>query len=279
MNNCILIIGNDLYKLKILKTNLKNINEDIVIVTDTRIHDNLEEIKKLFDKVITVDEINNKFKQLVNNDFVNNYTMSTKVLAIWYMMKYYNYDNILHLDDDIIINNTNNLFDNRSKFFRFGFQAMSDRKASGKNLELLQNICSCFDLTFEGELWYHSYINAGEMIFNKKEFDLDLYEKALINYFTNECIIEKWNHRKKYTTGFLDERFMTAFTIKSNINNDLLNKDVSLIFANINKISDKRLINYLKKSIIHLACNSHKYKLYNRLIDMKLIEGEKYEER
>ena len=284
--NAISILCNNTDFLNLIIRNLdKSILEttQIVVFTDTRIGDKTEKLQKLCNKIdaklITDKEVNKKLKKLViNTPFVDSWTMSLNILMHWYMFKFFKYDNVLFCDDDVIIKKDIVQLFNQNKTFIFAYplNTISD-KENGPKQEININMAKCFNYKLDYIKWKKYYALGAYIIFNRSDFNLDLYEKGLHNFFDSKYFAEVWNQCKSYRSKNIDERFMTMFILKSKIENKDLNKFAEHINCKFEKINDKSFQNiFSKKYIIHIGNNKDKPITYNQLIDLNLIKGKKF---
>ena len=197
MNNCIAVLDNNLKFLKILLDNLSSCdmtNITICIVNEVRIGNKLNDIEKLISqyhyniKLISSEDIICQFKKdVIENSFVDEYTMSMNILMLWYLMKYYNFDKILFIDDDVVLLNgfeevfthSNHLFYNH----RLCAGNTDFNTESNHRKEVLLEWFNIFDITFSEYFWTNiylkKYINTGQFVVDKTYFDVVKYEHKL----------------------------------------------------------------------------------------------------
>lgn len=252
----------------------KNKNDfDLILINETRIGNKIDEIKKIcngINNVLIIDGncIIEKFKkEIIDHKFVNEYTMGLNILQNWYIFKYYNYEKVIVIDDDVLVNNLDKIFAyEKSLFYLFRLSAGSKTyQSNSKQYRLLiKGMSQIFDLEIKSdnytELWTNNHINAGERLYIKKYFNLEKYEEYLKRFYDNEYIRYLWHIRKKPGSFFLDEWFESFFAYKTGIINDLM-KTEKLAYIEIrseDKIDFNKYEKASKYPIWHNATCSHK---------------------
>ena len=283
--NAISILCNNVDFLNIIIKNLPKTffnTTQLIVFTETRIGDKTVKLKKICDKVngilITDKDVNKEFNKIVNNEFVNNWSFSLNILMHWYIFKFFDFDNVLFCDDDVIIKpEIVNLFNNKTYICAFTLNTIRDFK-DDSNDTLLYKIADCFNYEIEVDKWKKYYALGAFIIYNKNDFNVKRYEKGLKKFFSSEYFIEIWKSCRSYRSKNLDERFMTMFILKSKIENNDLTKYISHINSKFEKITDKFLEKQFKdtKYIIHIGNNKGKLMTYNKCIDLGLFKGKKF---
>jgi hypothetical protein len=283
MKNCFCILCNNKKLLKVMLCNIpKSINKmQFYIFTDDRIKDIYEDINKICKtyitnyKIIKASTVNKKFKSIINNEFVLDYTMSMNILMQWYLFKYENVDNILSLDDDIILNEgVKEIFCDAKSKFKVDYLRKAKRNFLnlGREEELLKEFFIIFNMKYDSYIFYNNYVNGGHFLICKKDVDLNQYEKYLFKFFDNKIIYDRWKQRRSHISYQLDEKFITLLAISNNIENNLLKKDVKMFVEKNEKIKDITIINSKTKKIVHICNNSGKKQLYKRMISLGVIK-------
>lgn len=276
MKNAICMLCNNTFFLKFFLDNFQYKNKenvDLVLINETRIGNKIEEIKDLcsgINNVIIIDgkEIIDKFKKEVCDcKFVDEYTMGLNILQNWYVFKYMNYNKVIVLDDDVIANNLDKIFEYEISLF-YLFRLSSGGKTYDSNSSpyklLIKSMGDVFDMNINREnyteLWTNNHINAGERLYIKKEFDLGKYENYLKRFYENQNIRYLWHIRKKPGSFYLDEWFESFFAYKTNIINDILRTEklAYIEISNNNKIDFSKYTKAKTFPIWHNATCSHK---------------------
>ena len=112
------------------------------------------------------------------------------------------------------------------------------------------NMAKYFNYKLDYTKWKKYYALGAYIIFNRRDFNLDLYEKGLHNFFDSKYFAEVWSQCRSYRSKNIDERFMTMFILKSKIENKDLNEYASHINGKFEKINDKSLQNIFSKKYI-----------------------------
>lgn len=292
--NAMVIIANNLTFLNYLMDNIdKDVYKDVyfLLFNDTRIKDLTKQLNDIMKKqkikyrIFTDKQVANRFiecmqiKDSKTCQLILDYGLSLKFLAIWYVFRFNNKINKAVLsDDDCIYKKEFIKIFNEDKFISqkcfFGSFSIS---------EYCKMILDCFDYDVEEELFkaylMKNKINSGMVFFTKEHFDLNKYERSLVKLFRNEKFYQRWYNPRRRTVfiGSLDEVFLTAFFFNDEnfmFDDSGLNYNYQLFYST-GKITDKQIINnFNKKASIHVCVGKNKYKMYNKLIELGLIEGE-----
>lgn len=288
MKNIIAVCANNLFFIESMFANLPELNDDIelILFNEDRIGDKTVELEKLCKKynikkykVFKASFVTEKFKNICNNEFVEDYTMSMNILQLWFCFKFCkNVENILCIDDDVLLrHNFQDLFDeNKTMFYYYRLSAgpKDFEYVSNYQKQILNEFAKINGFVFDKNFYEKEYlkktISSGNFFVNKNEFDLMSYEKQLIKFFKSRIIYDAWQKRKKATSYFLDERFITFYFMK-NFNRILNDKKVVLlIIQKTHKINNFKAIT--NRQIIHFANKSWKHKTYKMLIDKNYIK-------
>ena len=107
MKNAISVLANNLDYFRLMCNNFPDDISDyaVVVFTETRIGDKTEELKQILReskadkfKVIPSDMVIDKFKaDVIDNAFVDEYTMGMNILMLWYLLRYSKFEKILLL--------------------------------------------------------------------------------------------------------------------------------------------------------------------------------------
>lgn len=290
--NAILILANNLDFFKLFVENypkeLCNEFYQLIVVNETRIGDKTKDINKILDvsnidnyKVFTSDLICDTFKKkVIDNDFVDDYTMSMNILALWFVKKHNkNIEKILLLDDDVILREgITNIFEEDHHLFksnRLSAGPADFEKQSKHSKEVFEEWFKIFNIKFTNDWWkdyLKKYSNSGQRLIIMNKFNIERYEEKLIKFFESECFFETWVNRNTHTSWYFDERFETFFFF-DDLNNDL-NKSTFLVLTRREKFNNGTINKMLNSSIIHNATNSHKINVYNFMIENNIIKGE-----
>lgn len=275
MKKAICMLCNNTTYLKAFIDNFqyKNSNIDLILINETRIGNKIDEIKEICSGITNVriidgnDVIELFKKQITNHKFVDEYTMGLNILQNWYVFKYMDYDKVIVIDDDVIINNVDPIFEyDKSLFYLFrlsaGAKTYSQNSADYK--KLIRGFSDIFDLTINetnySELWTNNHINAGERMYLRSEFDLNKYEEYLKRFYENQYIRYLWNIRRKPGSYYLDEWFESFFAYKTNIINDIMRTEklAYIEISNNDKIDFNKYTKAKDYPIWHNATCSHK---------------------
>lgn len=278
------ILCNNVQFLDTIIKNIQTLHNDVdfYIFTDTRIGDKTEQLKPLCDlihaKLITDKQVNKKLKkEVVDTPFVDSFSMSLNILMHWYMFKYFKHETVLFCDDDVIIKPEilSLLEQNKTCIFAFPLNTIRDSADNPKRINT--DMAACFNYKIDYTLWKKYYTVGAYIIYTRKDFNIDLYEKGLHNFFSSTYFDKIWSQRRSFRVKNLDERFMTMFILKSKIGNTYLNKYAKHIVAKFDKINDSMLVNaFKKKYIIHIGNGDNKGKTYNRCKELGLIKCKKF---
>ncbi len=289
MRNAVVILANYMDFLEIMLDNYPSelYNTDLVIINETRIGDKTTEIRTLLNKyssvvknsiIITDADINDKFTEVIDNEFVHDYSMSMKLLPLWYLMKFYDYNKLLIMDEDVIINDgINKLFDTDHslfKHYRMSAGPGEYNQLSKNVISLFEEFGRIFDFTFDADVYKNVYLknyeSAGQKLIIRDDFNLNKYEEKLKKFFESDLIHSFWLRRRVPTSYALDEKFETFFFL--DVTNDDLKPSTYLIIGRPENTTDKQYIALKKYAIIHNATRSHKVKVYKRLMNCGLIK-------
>lgn len=257
---------------------------NFVFMTESRICDIVDEMRKLLSeskiqkyKIITSNEVNQKFKEcIVDNKFVDEYSMSMNILSIWYIFKYNRKINkVLLLDDDVILNKgIARIFDNNHncfKYYRMSAGSSNFYDQSKNQIEIFNEWFKIFDLKYSDELWdkyLKGNLSSGQRLIVRDTFDITKYEKYLKRFFESSLLFDVWQKRRVPTSGYFDERFETFYYFDEL--NDDLHYDVFLIISKPEKVKSYKATQ--KYAIVHNATKSHKIKTYEKMVAEGIIK-------
>ena len=289
MKNVISILANNLDYFKLLCNNFpEDINDYAVIAfTETRIGDKTKELKQILSeskakyfKVIPSNKVIDKFKaNVIDNDFVDDYTMGMNILMLWYLLKYSKFEKILLLDDDIILGNgLKKLFNTKHSLFmpfRLSAGPSDINKNSENGKEIFKEWFSIFGKEFNQEnyknLYINKYMNSGQRLIVKNDINLEYYQSMLYKFFNSKVFYKFWKNRKSHVSFFFDERF-EVFAFNELYNNGM--KPFSfLLVSKFEKITQNDLKHISNATIFHNITRSHKDKVYKLLIENGVING------
>lgn len=284
MKDIICILANDYYNFEQMCKNFPQevVDDKLIIVIEDRIGTDEKRIKDILSlsgldldyKILKASKISQKFKEdVTDTKFVDEYTMSMNILGLWYIFKYYKKANsILAIDEDeIMFDGINSIFDGEDKHLVDTLRrAQGNVKESKKHFEMNKEIASYFNLEYTQEIrdkYFRWYGNGGCNLWYKNNFDLKLYEEALKLFFESKLMREIWlksrRQNRRYTAYQYDERFLTLYTIKLNQQNDYMKPFARLILSK--KCTEKELIGYCKKVLVHNCCGVGKKETYEKL--------------
>lgn len=283
--NYIAILVND---LEVFKYVVKNIMLDkskykFILFNDTRIGDKTKSIKKLAKenslnfRLFTDVDVNDKLIQIVNTQFVFDYSMSLNILMLWFCMKYCkNINNLLILDDDVIVHkDISELFDDKPKFMNDRLAGLNAylciKNNDEKSIKLYNEFNKIFDMDVDAHFLYKSYMNGGVKYYVRKYINMDLYESYLKRFFESKLIHEIWLNRRSYKSKFLDERFEQMLAIKFNMQNHDMDKYAILVIQKFGKINFKRF-ETTKKKMLHICNNQWKVATFEKLVELGVID-------
>lgn len=261
--NKIVILANDINQLEAQFVNLPKLKSEYIIVNETRLGNKVDEIKALADKhninaqVVDGQIIVDKFKKkVIDNQFVDDYTMGLNILLPWY------FGEALYTEEDVILSDgIEDVFSLTSSAF-----VTSTISASGS-----ANVRVEFEklfMPFTDAEWVKTHTMSGQRYY--KDFDLDLYEKRLYDFYNSEFLHNFWLKRRTHRSGFLDERFESCFAYETGILNNDLSKFTQIEIRKPEKVNfDKYKI---KKPLWHNATVSNKLKWLDALRKQGLIK-------
>lgn len=293
MKNAICILANNMDYFRLFIQNypkeLETNDFILIVINEIRIGDKTKEIKEILVKynisnykIFTSRKIVNLFKkEVLDNNFVENYTMSMNILSLWFIKKHSKLiQKVLLLDDDIILRpgiaflfkTNHHLF--KSNRLSAGMADFESQSANAKNI--FNEWFKIFNVKFSQEWWKEKYLkryaNSGQRLIVLERIDINLYENKLINFFKSDLFYSAWMSRNTHTSWYFDERFETFFFF-DDLNNDL-NTSTFLILSRREKLTNASIKKMLRSSIIHNATNSHKKNVYNFMIENGIIKGE-----
>lgn len=240
--NCVAILSarGASYNLEVLFRNKPSYDIRYVIAIDNRICTDVDAVKQLCNKynvtnyeILESNEIFTKFKHdidLTTYEFFNSYTMSLNILVQWYLLKHGNYNKVLFLDDDVILNNDiEKIFENNKSMFyvyRLSAGALTYDECSKTALKVHTAFGNIFDFKVTPENYkqtvIETHINGGQRLYCSADVDIDKYEMYLKRFFENQDLFEIWSKRRNHCSWYIDERFEGYFAWKTNIfNNDM----------------------------------------------------------
>ena len=287
MKKAILMLCNNTTYLRAFINNYEQKDEDLIIINETRIGNKIKEIKDIVKNVrcIVLDnkDIVDIFIKDTNshNNFIDEYTMGGNILQQWYVFKYLDYEKVIVLDDDVLINNINKVFEyDTSIFYKFALSAGAKEYNLNSSIEIgkIKAFGEIFDIDINKdnykEVWVNNHINAGQRMYIRKEFNIDLYEKYLIKFFNNNVMRFLWFKRNKPGSYYLDEWFESMFAYKTGITNDIL-REQKLAYIEIRNDERVDFTKYDKHKthcIWHNATCSHKLNWLQKLKENDLIK-------
>lgn len=289
--NAVVIICNDIDFFRLMAENFPDDVNDVklIVCNDDRLGDRSGEITEILEKsilneweLLKASEINELLNWYgVEGEFVEDYTMSTKMTAPWFVFETNeDVEKLLVLDEDVILNDGfSTLFDSdKSLFYTMRLSAGPKdyfREGSAQDA-LFKELFRVNDIEFSLKWWQESYIKcyigAGNMLILRDDFDNDRYLKVLEKFFKSNLIKSFWDKRKVHTSYFIDERFMNLFL--DDVKNNGLNKLVHVEISKPEKITNNSFNKMKRALVIHNATKSHKRKVYNMMIDNGVIKGE-----
>lgn len=293
VSKAIAIIENSDWMLDILLRNLPNdfdhnitfycFIEDRIGTKPKMIHDAFKRYGLMNYKVVKATEVNEKLKEFVDTEFLDDYTMSTNITAPWYMLKYTDVDKFLVMDDDVYFNEgINEIFESDHSMWISNILLSGVKDLNNENKatqDLFKELFTAFDIETDFSNPFKDqpkYIGSGHFLIVRNQMNLDRYEKALKYFFESETIFKLWKNRNPNRKDFyrylcIDERFIQCLAWP--IANKDLNKYTDFFCVRPNKLTDKRALRTAKKPIVHV-CTRTKPELYSRLIELNLIDGD-----
>lgn len=293
MRNAICVLANNMDYFRLFIQNypeeLKTGDFILIVVNETRIGDKTKEIKRMLAEsdipnynVFTSRKICDIFKEeVVDNDFVEDYTMSMNILSLWFIKRHSKViQKVLLLDDDVILRpGIAQLFETDHHLFksnRLSAGCADFENQSGNAKNIFNEWFKIFGVEFSQEWWKEQYLkkyaNSGQRLIVLEKLDLSLYEKKLTEFFESDLFYFAWMSRNTHTSWYFDERFETFFFF-DDLNDDL-NASTFLVLSRREKLTSGSVRKMLRSSIIHNATNSHKKSVYNFMIENGVIEGE-----
>lgn len=291
MKNAIVILANNMRFFKLLVQNFpSDINDyEVIVVNETRIGDKTTEICEILDesicnrfRVFPSSLILEKFKaNVVDNSFVDSYTMSMNILSLWFVCKYNRgIEKILLVDEDVIINEgLDRLFafdQHVFKTYRLSAGPADFYSQSAKALEVWDEWFRIFNIEFTEDWWKEVYLrryeSSGQRLIVRNKLDLAKYEQKLKEFFESEILEMTWAERRTHTSGFFDEKFETLFFLEEE--NDIMKDYVYIVVSKPEKLTDGDYRRMQRMVIVHNATRSHKDVVYNEMIRRKIIVGD-----
>lgn len=273
-NNAICLLVNNLDYIQAFIRNLPtNIDKyDLVLINETRIGNKIKSISKITEDVNNViildsQDIVKDFKEnVLDNIFVDVYTMGMNILAQWYLFKNYQYNKVLFLDDDVLINEKiDDLFNNdKCMFYKFalscGGKTYYDNNT--KYRVLIKTFGDIYNLDINEntyrEIWKANHLANGQRLYYKPDFDIDKYTNDLSKFFSSEILKSFWTSRTMHTSYHLDEWFESLFAYTAGIINDDLKKYTYIEMSDNKKVDISKYNKINKCAIWHNATASHK---------------------
>lgn len=288
--NVILVLANNMEWFKLMVANFPaSINNfKLIVVNEVRIGDKTEEIERILEhsiihdyEIISSNIINQKFKEdVIDNSFVDDYTMSMNILSLWYVYKYIlSIKKILLLDDDVILREGfDKVFESDKHLFYH--TALVDLhhdyyRLSANARSIFNEWFRIFKIDFSLDWWQKEYIkkyaNSGQRLIIMKNFDVIRYERCLKEFFKSEIFYRAWTNRNTYCSWYFDERFENFFFF-DNLNHDLKKTyNYLLVCRNPQKMNENHFGRISRSTLFHNATNSHKRELYDMLIERGII--------
>lgn len=289
--NAIAVLANNMNFVGYMLANMPKSLENICwfFVNETRIGNKIEELTKIvkaskikqYEIIDSMKIVTECKKQIVNNDFVDSYTMGMNILMVWWIFKYKSkIDKILLVDDDVLF------FDGVESFFEYeqhafvqyrmsaGPRIFNEQSKNGKRT--MHEWFKVFEIDNVNQDWWENVylkknLSSGNRMIVKKYFDMIRYEYFLKRFFMSKRLKACWDNRRVPTSGFLDERFETLFYL--NESNNFLNNDSHILISKPEKVTDngwEKLCSGRYK-LIHIANKSWKQKTYDLLVKRGLI--------
>ena len=284
--NAVCILANNMYFLGAIINNIPlNRSYDIIIINETRIGNKIPQIKDICKNIANIEiidseQIRNEFKKILNNSFVDAYTMGMNILPQWYLFKFTKYEKIIFIDDDVIVNDLEKIFQyNESLFYKFRLSAGAktyDENSINQKI-LIKTFGDIFDVKICKEnyskVWLDNHINAGQRMYTRNDFNVLYYENSLKRFYENKNIKVFWNKRKKHSSYYLDEWFESFFAYKTGIINNKLAK-LKLAYVEIRNVFKVDFSKYkqIKFPIWHNATCSHKHRWLQKFKDIGVIK-------
>lgn len=291
----ILSAGGVSYNLEVLLRNIPDYKVRYTILVDSRLCKDTTPVIDLCKQNGLVDfevldstDMFDKFKQdikLSTFDFFDSYTMSLNIIAQWYLLKYKNYDKVLFLDDDVILNNgIEEIFNqDHSMFYKFRLSAgpATYEACSKKCLTVNTAFADIFDYTFNKDTYKEvvldTHINGGQRLYCKSDVDIEKYEYYLKRFFENAALYDIWENRRHHCSWYLDERFEGYFAWKTGIFNNDMAKYAYVEVVNIYNPNNGVLANMpkykrIQKAVWHNATCGKKKDWISILVQHGLIK-------
>lgn len=289
--NAIAVLANNTKFVGYMLANMPKSLENVYwfIVNETRIGDKRDELAKIAEnsrlkqyEIVDSKQIVTECKEhIINNDFVDAYTMGMNILMIWWIFKYRpEIDKVLLVDDDVLFfNGIEDFFNYEQHAFRqYRMSAgLTNFNEQSKNVKkTLHEWFKVFEIdNVTQDWWKNTYLknnlSSGNRMIVKNCFDIKRYERYLKRFFESKWLKTCWDNRRTPTSGYMDERFETLFYIDES--NRLLNYESCIFISKPEKVSDnewKKLCSGRYK-LVHVANKSYKQKTYELLVERGLI--------
>ena len=257
-----LIYGNKYIFFESLIISLKSLlinglyNDDILIISDNK---NIN----IYDKIINELPYIKKYLSVINinmSEFIG-----SKALYKFYIYKYNkvnNYDILMYIDTDIIINNDiNSIFEKSDNKFSFSMEKTTEYQLNNKNKK---NCCTGFGLLTNEEkekIDETEFINAGLFMFKPTNINLNLCKTIFNSNYNYGCLDQPYVNKiflldkKKYNGNLTEYMFFNG-------------KDQYFYYQNniifIHSIANIKLETYKNKNEILLNKNIY-YNIFNMI--------------
>lgn len=228
--NAIVILANNLDLLKAQIDNLPKLDCDYIICNETRIGNKLPEIKAMAPKgtkFLDSKKIVKEFAKLQDTPFLHEYTMGMNILLQWYVFKFMKYDKVVFTEEDVILNeNINKIFDEeKCLYYTWNISAQTKPydELVGLNKKYVDELDKMFNIHFNSEnyldIWHNAHLASGQRYYVRGKFNLDKYEKKLLQFYRSEVMRECWSSRRTHRSFYMDERFEGFFAYYTKILN------------------------------------------------------------
>lgn len=264
MNN-IIILANDVIQLKAQIENLPELKCKYTIVNESRIGNKVDEMKRLAEdlnipaEIVDGQIIVDKFKkEVIDNNFVDSYHMGLNLLLPWY------YKEGLFTEEDVILS------EGIEDVFNLPNSAFVTSTLSYNSSNVVRPELEKIFMPFSDEEWKYTHTMSGQRLY--KDFDFDLYEKRLYDFYNSEFLRDFWSKKRSHRSSFLDERFESCFLYESGILNNDLSKYTQIEVSRPERVDFSKY--KIKKPLWHNATSSHKLKWLKALREHNIIKGD-----
>lgn len=235
-------------------------------------------------KILKSSKVNNWFRVVTDNPFLEEYNMGMNVLLQPFFMARHQYKSVFFVDDDIIFSEgISKVFEydctQLQRHFGAAQKTLADVNSSDAAVWKALRKAATGDNKIKWEDYRVRHINSGQRLLHSSDFDLDYYMKGVERFFNDPKIrdtykIWRTTGKNKWRAFMMDQRFETLVYIGMGVNEEKNTKLKSLVKIEANrpeKIKTKSA--WISKPLYHNTTCSCKAELYERLVERGEING------